>query len=115
MRNHSNLRESRFGIIKEWSEQISNHEYYRCLKDGLTIYEIISVIVVMITDLITFGVYVNNHKHLDGWVHYQCYAQILFSSSNGKTLLVNVLRIIVGNNFFLILIYFQKKKKNGVE
>ncbi|ETO24085.1 hypothetical protein RFI_13075 [Reticulomyxa filosa] len=100
------LSENRYNIVKKWSRRISNHRYYRRLQMFLAIYETASMIIVVVTDMTTFGDYLKNHKDLSGWIHYQCYAKILLSSSNGKTLMVNTLRIFVGRFLF----YFQKKQ-----
>ncbi|ETN99331.1 hypothetical protein RFI_38151 [Reticulomyxa filosa] len=85
-------KESRFDIVKKWSQRISKHRYYQRVKMFFISYEIVSMIIVAVTDMIAFASYRNGNKDLSEWAHYQCYSQILFSSSNGKRLMLYSLR-----------------------
>ncbi|ETO13936.1 hypothetical protein RFI_23432 [Reticulomyxa filosa] len=66
---------------------IARHRWFNRIKTGLVIYETIAIMAVTVTDVITFADYMkaNRNRH-SNWNHYQCYAQIFLSSSNGKTI-----------------------------
>ncbi|ETO18271.1 hypothetical protein RFI_19002 [Reticulomyxa filosa] len=93
-------KESRFDIVKKWSQRISKHRYYQRFKIFFVSYEVVSMIIVAVTDMIAFANYLNGNKDLSGWTHYQCYSQILLSSSNGKRLMLYNLRNIAGGPIF---------------
>eukprot|EP01083_Nonionella_stella_P188085 692531_1 len=60
----------------------------KTVKNGLKIWQITSIIIIFIMDILDYIESKNSHKDRSGWQHYNCFVQIMLNSSNFKTCLV---------------------------
>lgn len=58
-------------------------------KTALKIWQIVSVAGVLVLDMWYFVDFVKSHQEVAGWIHYNCFAEIIVSSSNFKKFWAN--------------------------
>ena len=63
-------------------------------KTTLKLWQIVSVAAILVLDIMHFVNHIKQHRDHSGWIHYNCYVEIILSSSNFKTFWANFMTMI---------------------